>query len=347
MTRAAAALHALTRSLRGELSKPVDWTAVIELANRSWLTPTLYCSLASAGRLGELPDEIRGYLSFIHARNRERNMRMREQLFEAIAALNGIGIRPVLLKGAIGLFTSPDARIGSRLMSDIDMGIGPSEFAAAKSRLFGLGYKPVDGDRALGRPSDAALLEPRPHEFQFTDLPGRPQSGRSQYLSPSLVTSRTACAYVPSPTDQASHLIRHDMLKEGDYWRGRIDLRHLHDLALLAGTDEGIDCDHLRHVMPRNPERNALETQLLTLHALFGIAIPGLDRRLSMVRLQFWRRMLVATHPAAGPPLRLAGNLFWGWKRMLSVDDPLGQGISDFLLRSRRLLTESSSGPKV
>lgn len=346
MTRAAAALHALTRILRGELREPVDWTAVIELANRSWLTPTLYCALASVGRLGELPDDTRGFLSFIHARNRERNMRLREQLFEAVAALNGIGIRPVLLKGAIGLFTSPDARIGSRLMSDIDIGIDPSAFAAAKSRLFGLGYKPVDGDRALGRPGDAAMLEPRPHEFQFTDRPGRPPSGPPQYLAPSLATSRTTCAYVPSPTDQASHLIRHDMLKEGDYWRGRIDLRHLHDLALLAGTGEGIDCSYLRQVMPCNPERNALETQLLTLHALFGVRIPGLDRPLSMVQLQFWRRMLVATHPAAGPPLRLAGNLLWGWKRMLSVDDPLGHGISDFLLRTRRVLTESSSGPK-
>ena len=144
MTRAAAALHALTSTLRGVSSNAADWTAIIELANRTWLSPALYCSLVSSERLGELPADVRKYLSFIHARNRERNLRLHHQLLEAISALNGVGILPVLLKGAAGLFTSPDAKIGSRLMSDIDMGVEPYEFEAARSCFLKLGYDDVD-----------------------------------------------------------------------------------------------------------------------------------------------------------------------------------------------------------
>src|SRR3990172_285349 len=108
MTRAAAALHALTSTLRGVSTDAADWTTMIDLANRTWLSPALYCSLVSSERLGELSADVRDYLSFIHARNRDRNLRLRNQLLEAISALNGVGIRPVLLKGAVGLFTSPD-----------------------------------------------------------------------------------------------------------------------------------------------------------------------------------------------------------------------------------------------
>lgn len=334
MTRAAAALHALTHMLHGELAEPVDWTAVIDLANRSWLTPTLYGSLASSARLGEVPDDVRDYLTFIHDRNRDRNARLRGQLLDAIIALNEIGIRPVLLKGAIGLLTSPEARLGCRLMSDLDIGIEPACFATANARLLELGYQPVDGDRSLARPGDAAMLEPRPYMFEASDL--------------RLAAHGTnACTWLPSPTDQALHLIRHDMLKEGDYWRGRIDLRHLYDLALLADTAEGIDWRCLRAAMRGNPERNALETQLLTLQALFGTDIPAPAARLSLAGFQCWRRMHIATHPAAAAPLRIAGNMLWGWKRMRSVDDLHQHGITDLLLRARRVLAETSSGPKV
>ena len=56
---------------------------------------------------------------------------------------------------------------------------------------------------------------------------------------------------------------------------------------------------------------------------------------------------MVAMHPVAGGPLRLAGNLVWGWKRMLAADGLHGRGVLDFALRVSRILTETSTGPKV
>jgi len=339
MTRAASALQTLTSSLRGVWVDAADWTATIELANRTWLSPALYCSIAASHRLDELSADVRDYLSFIHGRNRVRNLRLRNQLREAVSALNDVGITPILLKGAVGLFTAPDEKIGNRLMSDIDIGVRPSELRPARSQLARLGYDDVDGDRGMGRPRDAAMLELRPHELARAGVP--------QGLYPRLIALRTARAWIPSPTSRALHIIRHDMLKEGDYWRGRIDLRHLHDLAQLAGAIEGIDWQCLRASMPRDPGRNALETQLLALQQLFGIIIPPPESRRTMAHLQHWRRMIEARHPIVGMPLRLAGNLIWGWTRMLASDRRHRRGALDFARRANRILTGTNTGPKI
>jgi len=342
MTRAAAALRALTGCLRGEPVVVADWLSVIELANRTWLSPALYCALASSQRLGDLSEDERSYLAFIHGCNRDRNLRLRDQLLEAVSSFNHIGIKPVLLKGAITLLTAPDATIGSRLMSDIDIAVRAAELEPARSCLVGLGYEHLDGDRTMGRPGDAGALELRAHARAPAVDAVVPPS-----LRPTLVRHGSASAWVPSPTSQALHLIQHDMLKEGDYWRGRIDLRHLHDLAQLARKTEGVDWSCLRAAMPQNPGRNALETQLLTLQELFAIDIPQVDSRRSMARLQSWRRIMVAHHPVVGAPLRLAGNLVWGWTRVLASDGLHRRDAADLARRTSRILMGTNTGPKV
>lgn len=342
MRQAAATLRALTTCLRGEPAAITDWNLVIELANRTWLTPAMFCSLAGSGRLDDVPAEARDYLAFIHARNRERNLRLRGQLIEAAAALNGVGIEPILLKGAVDLFSASDDCIGRRMMSDIDLAVQSFEFATATSCLSGLGYEDVVGARGLGRPQDAAILELRQHS---AGLPGC--SGRQRQLQPILVECDQVRALAPSPTSRALHWIMHDMIKEGDYWRGRIDLRHLHDLARLTDTNEGIDWDFLRAIMSAPPGRNALETQLLTLKHLFETEIPTPPDRRPVSRLQHWRRMTIAGHPVAGLPLRLVGNLAWGWRRMLSADGLYRRGAIDFARRATRTLMGTNTGPKI
>ncbi|TGV85072.1 hypothetical protein EN788_63205, partial [Mesorhizobium sp. M2D.F.Ca.ET.145.01.1.1] len=111
------------------------------------------------------------------------------------------------------------------------------------------------------------------------------------------------------------HWMVHDLLKEGDYWRGRIDLRHLHDLARLA-ENEDVDWMSLQGSMSDRSARNALETQLLAMHHFFGTRIPEKCAKRPIVRFQHWRRVFTATHPVIGAPLRLVGNLTWGiWRR--------------------------------
>lgn len=342
MTRAATPLRALTDCLRGEPAAVADWGPVLALANRTWLTPALYCALAGSGRLDDLPAEARGYLDFIHARNRERNLRLRDQLLEAVAALNRVEIDPTLLKGAIGLFTASDAGIGRRMMSDIDLGVQACELAAATACLAALGYEDLASARGMARPEDAAMLELRPH------APFSPAGARLPHRHhPALVACGPARAWVPSPTSRALHWIRHDMIKEGDYWRGRIDLRHLHDLAQLAGTGEGIDWSTLRAIMSDKFERNALETQLLMLQHLFGSEVPPPLAYRPIIRFRHWQRLFAAKHPVAGVPLRLAGNLAWGWRRMTMAEGLSWRGVFDFARRATRALLGTNTGPRI
>ncbi|MER8576108.1 hypothetical protein NKG99_30480 [Mesorhizobium sp. M1409] len=61
----------------------------------------------------------------------------------------------------------------------------------------------------------------------------------------------------------------YDLFKKGDYWRGRIDLRRLHDLARLAESED-VDWTALQASMADQGARNALDTQLLALQHFFG-----------------------------------------------------------------------------
>ncbi|MBV7522256.1 nucleotidyltransferase family protein [Ensifer sp. ENS12] len=300
--RADTALDALVSGLQGHLVADVDWQALIALANHTLLTPALFSSLAQSGQIERLPGDVRDYLAFIDDCNRNRNLSLRAQLIETVAAFNSRGIVPILLKGAVPLFVSPPGRLPSRMTSDLDIAVEAGEEAAAKACLEELGYREVPDVRGMARPQDAGILELRRYR---PDGFGCPQPVQRDGLR----------VKIPSLEARAMHWIMHDLLKEGDYWRGRIDLRHLHDLAQLAESEQ-LDWAALRTAMPNKTTRNALDTQLLTLHHFFGTKIPADAAGRPMPRLQHWRRIYTVRHPVSGAPLRLAGNLAWGLSRL-------------------------------
>ncbi|KUM26162.1 hypothetical protein AU467_04045 [Mesorhizobium loti] len=331
MRRRSNALEALVAGLRGCPADTADWRAVIALANRTLLTPDLFSSLLRAGQIGRLPRDVRKYLRFVHGCNRERNLRLRAQLHEAVAALNRRGIVPLLLKGAIPLFLSPTGRVPSRMTSDLDLAVEPAEQTVAKACLEELGYVEIAGARGMLRQQDVGVLELRP-------------SSGSGFEPPKLVRRNGLRVNIPPVRSRALHWIVHDLLKEGDYWRGRIDLRHLHDLARLAESED-VDWTALRASLADPGARNALDTQLLALQHFFGTSIPAKCARRPMVRFQHWRRVFTATHPVIGAPLRLAGNLTWGTWRFSRADSLARRGSVDLARRIARKL--SNPGTKI
>ena len=138
MMQVGASLDALIAGLRGHALSTTDWQSVIALANRTLLTPALFSALAHSGEIDRLPDDVREYLGFIHDRNWERNLRLRAQLAEAVAALNRRGIAPLLLKGAVPLFLSPTSRLPARMTSDLDLAWKRPKKQAPKSALASL-----------------------------------------------------------------------------------------------------------------------------------------------------------------------------------------------------------------
>lgn len=337
MTRAGDAFEALIAGLRGGPIGGADVRAVIALANHTLLTPALFSSLARSGAIELLPQDAREYLGFIHACNRQRNLRLRAQLDEAVAALNRCGIVPLLLKGAIPLFLSPVNRLPSRMTSDLDVGVEAAEEARARACLEELGYAQMPGIRGMVRPQDAGILELRP---------SRPSGAATGSQAPDLITRDGFLVKVPPVQSRALHWILHDLLKEGDYWRGRIDLRHLHDLAQLAET-EGVDWKALRKSVPDQTARNAIDTQLLALRRFFGVSISAETTNSPLVRFQHWRRVFTAKHPVVGAPLRLAGNLAWGARRLLRDDGLVRDSPVGLVRRIARILFDIDQKSKI
>jgi hypothetical protein len=341
-TETGAALDALTALLRGEPAIVTDWTAVIALANQTWLSPQLYCALKRADRLDALPTDARDYLGLIHDSNLERNRRLRAQLLEAVAAFNGAGLCPTLLKGSVALFVPPEDGLGSRMTSDLDIGVEPHELQAARACLIDLGYEDIAEERGMGRPQDAGLVELRARSSSSA------LSGEQRALESETSVSEQAGLRVriPSASCRALHWIAHDSIKEGDYWRGRIDLRHLHDVAQIE-KQEGVDWGRLRTMMPGAFWENALATQLLSLNHFFAIPLPPELTFGRMARFQHWRRTVIAAHPIAGMPLRLGGNMVWGLRRIRMGAALASRGPTGLARRINRALLGANTGPKL
>lgn len=327
----------VTSALRGRLPDNSEWPRLLEVANRAWLGPALFVALERAALLEDIPDPVRDYLELLHDRNLERNRRLRAQLIEAVGALNASGIEPVLLKGAIALFCASETRVRCRMISDLDINVAPAQGSATKAALLELGYREMANPREFGRSSDVGVIE-----LHFT-----PHVRSTRYLSGEFGTSAPALerhlvkARVPTATAQAAHLIVHDMIKEGDYWQFRFNLRHLDDLAALATSGEGIDWHCVSETLFDRPGRAALAMQLYALRELFGVDSPpelsgGLMNKVShAARLQAVRKNIT------GSAVRFIGKLLWGLH--LFAQSYERKGATNF---ARRLRSRMSASPK-
>ena len=341
MNKPGHALRLVTAAIRGRLPEVADWRVVLEIANLGWLGPALYVALRRADRLEEIPTPVHDYLSLLHDRNRDRNERLRAQLLEATRALNSASIEPILLKGAIHLFTAGADDLGSRMISDLDISLAPEEMATAKAALAGLGYFRFGTDRELGRANDVCVIE----------LHDRPSARSARYLSSDLRACSPpaevdgATARIPSATARALHLIVHDMIKERDYWSLRIDLRHLHDLAALARSSEGIDWQRLCALLPDRTARGALVVQARALEDLFDVPIPPDLRAGWQAELRHRARLLCASRGPHASVARLMGNVSRGIHEM--TDGYAWRGGWAFSQKVYRRLAARGTGSRV
>ena len=316
-------LETLAAGLRGDPLDAADWPAVIALANHTLLTPALFASLDRSGRVGGLPAEVGEYLRFIHDCNRDRNRRLSAQLGEVVAALNRRGVVPLLLKGAVPLFLASDDRFSSRMTSDLDLAVEATEEPLALACLAELGYGELEGDRGMARARDAGPVEIRR-------------------------TARPAGVELPAMVDRAGLKVRID----------RAHARALHWILftthqgrrLLARADRPAASsrsgavgrarrDRLERASPagagghRAQRRRRPAPRLAAFLWRRDSADCARSRR---IRFQSWRRVFTATHPAAGAPLRLIGDLAWFARRLSQSSDLTQRGPADLARRVAR-----------
>ena len=314
------ALDDLAACLRGAPPIGADWLAVVALANRTLVTPTLARMLLEHEAV--LDRDLPRFLVDVHARNLERNRRLKAQLEEAIGALNGAGIEPVLMKGAASLLQLTGRDLGDRILVDLDLLVDPDQIEAACAVLAGLGYS---ASKMTGRPDFHVVAEfSRASDVGLIDLhrraPGPPELADVAGLRGKCerVTLAGGAALVPLPHVQAIFLVLHDQFHDGDYLAGRFDLRHLIDLTRLA--QQGMDWAALEAAFPEGAPANALRTQLLSAHELLGLHAPARLLGGARARFQYNRRMAQLAWPSLAPAM-VAATL------LIDVPDLLRHGV--------------------
>jgi len=133
---------AMISQLRIDIQKVEPfWPNVFRFTDAHLVTPAFWVALIRKRLLANVPNEPQQYMSSMYRLNVCRNGSLSTQLDEAIRALNGCGIVPVLLKGAAylkeGIYRDPAARI----FSDLDLLIREAEIPMALDTLKGIGYR--------------------------------------------------------------------------------------------------------------------------------------------------------------------------------------------------------------
>ncbi|AFL51263.1 hypothetical protein ABIE78_002928 [Sinorhizobium fredii] len=300
-------LLALVACLKGTPPGEVDWDEVIADANRSLTISSLAAAMSLAGAV-DIPEDVRSYFSLIYERNAERNSRLSAQLTEAIGCLNGVGVEPIMMKGAALLLGWEHRAVGARLLTDLDILVRPEEIPDAIAALRRIGYEIQFAAGSGSWPGNPRYHLPavlaRSRDAGAIDLQCRPR-GPASFSDVEWLYGRSRRAdldgihvHIPSPFVQVVFLILHDQFQDGDYWRGLLDLRHLLDMAQLARSAK-IDWDELRSLFAAGYERNAVDTQIITADALFGLEGAGglffgklAHCQLARRRLQFGRDYL-------------------------------------------------------
>jgi hypothetical protein len=305
-----ATLTRLCALLRGDATNQSDlpgwddagWTEIVALANRNFLAPALHAALEAAPGRAAVPFDAAWYLAMLHRLNAARNAKLRSQIEELALALNGVDIRPVLLKGAATLFAGPFADPASRMIGDVDILIEPACRDRGLAALSRIGYTAFRlypethnayGD--LGKSGQPGAIDLHVEPIDCSHL----LSASELRLRASAIAIGSAQALVPCPTDRVFHNILHAEIHDvGGFYLGRLPLRDLHELATASAEFGGaIDWSFMRQRAREHSMTSVLQSYVLAAHRLFGGPWPFAGRQTLCAEIHFRRRLAQFRHP--------------------------------------------------
>lgn len=287
------------------------WPGLLEIANRTYLAPALYIALVERAQ-AELPADVRSYLTMLAQLNSIRNKRLKSQAHELITALNESGVVPLLLKGAAVLFSSSNAPESGRMVTDLDILVRRDEAPAALMVLQRLGYRLL-----LGRGTSSHTLGDfaRERDVGAVDLhielitthvlfPAADALARS----PRRQIDGLQVQLLPA-SDQVLHLLLHDLVQDQGFHDGRLNFRHLHELAMLMRGVEPIHWAGIRAHLARFHLELALHLWLLAVEVFFAAPRVASIPRTVGARILFWRATMLLRYPGMARASEIFGNV--------------------------------------
>jgi hypothetical protein len=262
-------------------SKATHWPSLIEASGHHLLSPALAWVLWNNK---DIPKEIDGYLKVAFVRNAERNRVLLDHIESLARGFNGIGVTPVLLKGAAVLAQRMYPHVGIRFLSDLDLLIPRerSDEVLACARALGFAHPKLAEGALHHLPShvhgtSGVSLELHIQAVAPPVVPLLPTAALLAHAAP--LRFRDTRVLIPSPTDQIAHNIVHSQIVDGLHLRGTVSLRWLLDFSLLCRLHEThIDWDDLARRF-QNKGHSAVLARIVALaRALFSLpeSIPKL-----------------------------------------------------------------------
>lgn len=222
------------------------WDRLLAVASEQYVLPVFAASLVSLDLATQAPGRIGEFAAAIRAANIERNEELHGQLLEVVRLLDRIGVRPVLLKGAIRLVDDLYPDIGWRTLRDLDLLIPASALTDSVAALDAYGYSSnADGEWAttnyshhhyprLFHPSRLAPIEL--HTELFAHARDQQILSASAVLKAAIqIPIGNAVLGIPTLEHQLTHLIGHCQISNRGYACGRIALRDALEAKLLLG----------------------------------------------------------------------------------------------------------------
>ncbi len=293
-------LQSLAACLRGAPADDTNWDEVIRLANDHLIGPRLHRSIAASVHATPTDREAMDYLASLDAANRERNLRLSDQLAELVQSLLAEGIEPIVLKGAAELVRGAPHAVPSRMMRDLDILVRPDEAARADMVMRACGYSSFQEDPGF----HTAANYFRPTDVGAVDVHVRLPRLFAHLLSPGELRARTGAlplggvmVRVPDRSLQFVINLGHEMLHDEAVVSGFIQLRYLIELLDLAGNAQTpLDWPWILGKCDCWKFRLGLALQARMARHLGFDGFPG-PRETSLIEALHRRRLFKMAHP--------------------------------------------------
>ncbi|MCP4046978.1 MAG: nucleotidyltransferase family protein [Gammaproteobacteria bacterium] len=274
--------EAIGEALEVLRSGRVPWQQVAETANKALITPALRGFLCNSPASNLVPAIVRHHVDGANIVSARRNRALWNETCELVGHLNGVGVKPVLLKGlanfAAGLYPDP----GCRMMCDVDLLVPGHLMEACANILIDAGYTE---SQAIEDHHHHPVLH-RPGQEAHFELHSEPVAdrNRAQALlgSTELLKQATPCSdgffnYAIPPAElRVVHAIVHDQLADRGFPRGKRSLRSLYDVALLVTRHpEEVSWTRLQNHFTRLGRGHVIDAFAMALEDTLGWQPPG------------------------------------------------------------------------
>lgn len=280
-----------------------SWEKLFETATEEAVLPALAFAV-NDGLDISAPREVSDFLSAVLLLNRQRNQRIWQQVKETAHLLNGVGIEPVLLKGAAYLAAGVYSDPGTRYLVDLDVLVPEALLPGAFQHLVESGYS-YDKTDQFGR--FRHHHPPLRRASVAVELHHTLGLGPCQSILPAKEVIENAVPFkldgvrvrVPSPTHLVVHLVMHSQIQHPYNERIWPPLRAIYDLVHLQyHFQRAINWAEVEHRFKTAGQMGLLRLHLIDVRDALGLE-PPIDCKLTPdTQLRRLRRRVLRKFPA-------------------------------------------------